>query len=146
MEKSLPSPTPWCSSHWKESLWVTLDYVLYNIGGIFFILSFFVLYILPFGLVHELVRCTHWVQVFTCVRGGCDNHRCTIKTQDRKWDWGREWRHAWKRWAEDFGIWKKTVSWDLGLDEASRFSELTEARLVVCGGGRTWWGQMEKSV
>ena len=29
---------------------------------------------------------------------------------------------------------EKTVSWDLGLDEASRFSELTEARLVVCGG------------
>ena len=22
-----PSPTPWCSSYWKGSLWVTLDYV-----------------------------------------------------------------------------------------------------------------------
>ena len=26
-----------------------------------------------------------------------------------------------KRWAEDFGIWKKGVSWDLDLDEASWF-------------------------
>ena len=41
---------------------------------------------------------------------------------------------------------KKTVSWDLGLDEACRFSELAEARPVgfyeMC---HTWWGQMEKS-
>ena len=37
------------------------------------------------------------------------------------------------------------VSWDLGLDEANRFSELAEARPVICGGGRTWWGQMKKS-
>ena len=36
---------------------------------------------------------------------------------------------------------KKTVSWDLGLDEARRFSELAETRPVVCGGGRTWWGR-----
>ena len=46
--------------------------------------------------------------------------------------------------AEDFEIWKKQ-SWDLGLDEASRLSELAETRPVVFGGGRTWWGQMEKS-
>ena len=30
--------------------------------------------------------------------------------------------------AEDFGIWKETVSRDLDLDEASWFSELPEAR------------------
>ena len=67
---------------------------------------------------------------------------------------GREWRHARKRRAEDFGIWKKAVSWDLnsereswdlGLDEANRFSEFAEARPVVCSGGRTWWSEMKKS-
>ena len=41
----------------------------------FFILSFFVGYIISFGLV----RCTHWVQLFTLARGGCDNHRCHNK-------------------------------------------------------------------
>ena len=62
------------------------EMVLYNCGGIFFILSFFVLYILSFGIVRfktfrlsAWVRCTHWVQVFTHVRGGCDNHRCHNK-------------------------------------------------------------------
>ena len=61
--------------------------LLYNCGGIFFMLSFFVLYILSFCLVrlrtfrlmHGLVRCTHWVQVFTCARGVCDNQRCHNK-------------------------------------------------------------------
>ena len=38
--------------------------------------------------------------------------------------------------AIGWGFWnlKKTVSWDLGLDEGSRFLELTEARPAVCGG------------
>ena len=39
--------------------------------GFFFILSFFVGYILSFGLF----RCAHWAQVFTLARGGCENHR-----------------------------------------------------------------------
>ena len=36
-----PSPTPWCSSSWKESLWVTLDYsrqlylLTYSLGYIY---------------------------------------------------------------------------------------------------------------
>ena len=48
--------------------------------------------------------------------------------------------------AEDFGIWKKQFSWDLCLDEESRFSELAEARPVVCGGGASRGGvQTEKS-
>ena len=83
--------------------------------------------------MHGLVKCTHWVQVFTHTRWGCDNHRChNNPPPDRKCDWGCEWRHARKRWAEDFGIWKKTktVSWDLDLDEASWFSELAKARSV----------------
>ena len=41
--------------------------------------------------------------------------------------------------AEDFGIKKKTVSWDLNFEQESRLSELAEARPVVSGGGRTWW-------
>ena len=36
-------------------------------------------------------------------------------------------------------------SWDLGLDEASRFSELAEARPVVCGGGAARGGLRWKS-
>ena len=38
--------------------------------------------------------------------------------------------------AMGWGFWnlKKAGSWDLGLDEASRFSELVEASPVVCGG------------
>ena len=34
---------------------------------------------------------------------------------------------------------KKTVSWYSRLDGGSWFSELAEARPVVCGRGRTWW-------
>ena len=33
------------------------------------------------------------------------------------------------------GFEKKAVSWDSSLEERSRFSELAEARPVVCGGG-----------
>ena len=56
------------------------------------------------------------------------------------------------RWAEYFGIWKKkTGSWFLDLDEASRFSELAEARPVVCGGvphvvGIRWKSQHRKKL
>ena len=45
----------------------------------------------------------------------------TIKTPDRKWEWGCEWHHSRKRWAEDFWIWKKAVSWDSTLEEGGRF-------------------------
>ena len=34
---------------------------------------------------------------------------------------GRDWRHARKRRAEDFEIWKKAVSWNSSLEEGSRF-------------------------
>ena len=49
--------------------------------------------------------------------------------------------------AEDLGdLKKKAVSWDWDLDEASQFSELAEARPVVCGEGAARRGvQMEKS-
>ena len=63
--------------------------LLYNCGMIFFILSFFVGYIFSFGLVRlwtiRLNACagTH-IEVFTFVRGGCENHRCHNKNPGRK--------------------------------------------------------------
>ena len=56
-------------------------------------------------------------------------------------DWGSEWRHVRKWWAEDLGwfLKKKTVSWDLKLDEASRFLDLGEASQVDFGmPARSW--------
>ena len=90
----------------------------------------FVSYILPFSLVrlrtfrlvHGLVRCTHWVQVFTRARGRCDHQR-KPQIENRTGDLndvmpGR---------AKDFGIWKKkTVSWDLNSEQQSWDSSLVE--------------------
>ena len=82
--------------------------LLYNCGRIFFILSFFVLYILPFGLVrlrtfrlvHGLVRCTHRVLVFTRARGVDVTIRdVAIKTPDRKYDQGCKWSHVRTPWG-----------------------------------------------
>ena len=101
--------------------------MLYNCGRIFFILSFFVGYILSFGLVRlrtiqlsGTCRCIHWVQVFTLAHGGCDNHRC--HNNNPRWEIGMgcEWRHA-RKWCTgilgDFE--KKAVSWDSDLGEVS---------------------------
>ena len=47
-------------------------------------------------------------------------------------DWGCEWCHARKQWAEDFGwFFKKSRSWDSDLDEKSWF--LSRARPVQLG-------------
>ena len=35
-----------------------------------------------------MCRYTHWAQLFTLVRGGCDNHRCHYKNPRWKWYWG----------------------------------------------------------
>ena len=113
--------------------------MLYNCGRIFFILSFFVDYILSFGLVRlRTIRLSarvgaHIEHRSSLSRG--DDVTITdviIKTADRKWDWGCEWRHIRKRWAEDFGWFlTKTVSWDLKLDKAGWF--LRWARPVLLG-------------
>ena len=109
--------------------------MLYNCGMIFFfILSFFVSYILSFGLV-RLWTVQLLVQVFTLTRGGCDNHICHNKNRRYKMGLRCEWRHARKRWAGNFDdFWKKqwveiwtgihrafvvSVSWDSTLNEAS---------------------------
>ena len=83
----------------------------------FFILSFFVGYILSFDLVRLRtirlsarsgahiecrcsVPCTEDVTITNVI----------IKTPDRKYDWGCEWRHARRQWAENFGdFWKKQL-------------------------------------
>ena len=44
----------------------------------FLILSFFVGYILSFGLV-RLITIRLLLHVFTLARGGCDNHKCHNK-------------------------------------------------------------------
>ena len=66
----------------------------------FIYLAFGLARLWTFRLVHGLVRCTHWAQVFTCVRGGCDNQRCHHKKNpDSKCGRGREWRHVRKCWG-----------------------------------------------
>ena len=84
--------------------------MLYNCGMIVFILSFFVGYILSFGLVRlRTIRLSARV-------GAHIEHRCSpsrgedvtitdviIKTPDSKWDRVCELCHARKRWAEDLG-------------------------------------------
>ena len=83
------------------------------------------------------------------IKHGCSRSRgedvtitdVIIKTPDRKCDWGCEWRHARKRWTEDFGwFFKKAVSWDLKLDEACWFLDLGEASRVMDYGmpARRW--------
>ena len=52
-----------------------------------------------------------------------------IQTWARSDDFVRYGRRALIGWVE---------SWDSSLEEGRRFSELAEARPVVCGGGRTW--------
>ena len=64
----------------------------------FFILSFFVGYILSFGLV-RLRTVQLLVQMFTFVCGGCDNHKCHNKKPSEKIGQGCDWRHARKWWS-----------------------------------------------
>ena len=71
--------------------------MLYNCGRIFFISSFFILYILSFGLVRlRTFRLSAWVgvDINTGVParavGGCDNHRCHNKNPREEMDWGCE--------------------------------------------------------
>ena len=102
--------------------------------GFFFILSFFVGYILSFGLV-RLWSVRLLVQVFT--HGGCDNHKChNKKTQigNRAWVWITSFPEAmgWEFWW----ILKKAVSWDLKLGVASPVCGLRDARAFV--GSVSW--------
>ena len=62
-------------------------YACYIIAEWFFYLIIFVNYILSFGLF-RLWTIRLLVQVFTLMRGGCDNHKCHNKNIRWKWDWG----------------------------------------------------------
>ena len=86
-------------------------YICYIIAeGFFFILSFFVGYILSFGLVRLRtiglsVRVGAHIEC-RCSRSCGEDVTITdvkIKTPDRKYDLGCERCQARKRWAEDFG-------------------------------------------
>ena len=96
----------------QQPLWFSC-YII--VEGFFLILSFFVGYILSFGLV--------WLRNFRlCARVGAHiERRCSrsrredvtitdiiIKTPDRKCDWGCEWRHARKRLAGILGYLEKS--------------------------------------
>ena len=74
------------------------------VEGFFFILSFFVGYILSFGLVRLRTnrfsaRAGAHIEC-RCSRSCAEDVTITdviIKTPDRKWDWGCEWHHA-RKW------------------------------------------------
>ena len=77
-------------------------------------------------------RCTHWAQVLTLARGGCDNDRCHNKKKtDRKWDGDVNDVMSGSDVLGILVIKKKAVSWDLTLDETSWDSDLGEASPVM---------------
>ena len=93
-----------------------LNHVLYNCRRIFFILSFFVGYILSFGLVRlRTIRFSARVgaHIECSSLSRAEDVTITnviIKTPDRKMWMGREWRHAQKGGAGNFGdFWKKQL-------------------------------------
>ena len=108
--------------------------MLYNCGIIFFILSFFVGYILSFGLVR-----LRTIRLSACA-GTHIEHRCScswmedvkitgviIKIPDGKWDWDVN------DGSDGLGIlviFKKAASWNLTLDEASWDSDLGKSTWV----------------
>ena len=97
---------------WPLEFQMTHKLICYIIAeGFIFLFSFFVLYILPFGLVRlrtfrlrdGFVRCTHWVQEFTHERAGCDNHRCHYKNP--RWEMRLGTRMTSCPEAMDWGFW-----------------------------------------
>ena len=95
--------------------------------------------------MHGLVRCTHWVQAFTCAWGRCDNHKYHNKNPREEIGLGM-WMTSCPE-AMGWGFWDlKRNSWDLDSDEASWFLELAEARAVwVYGMPARWLSQWVKS-
>ena len=93
----------------------TVGYLIPNLLYNFFILSFFVGYILSFRLV-RLRTFRLSARVGTNIECRC-SRSCgegvtitdfTIKTPDRKYVWGCEWRNVWKRWAGILGYFEKS--------------------------------------
>ena len=106
---------------------------------IFFILSFFVGYILSFGLVRLK---TIWLSARAGAHIQCRWSRShaedvtiidvIIKTQDRKYDWGANDVMPGNDELRILVFFEKAVSWDLTLGEASWDLKLDEAS-PVCG-------------
>ena len=102
--------------------------------------------------MHGLVRCTHWVQVFTLARGGCDSHRCHNKTPRKKMGLGM-WMTSCLE-ATGWGFWdlkKKGVSWDSTLKEGSWFSgarrgQTSSLQRGATRGGIRWKSQHRKKL
>ena len=93
--------------------------------------------------MHGLVRCTHECRC-SHVRGADVIIRdVTIKTPYKKWDRGREWRHARKRWGFLEFEKKTIVIWDSSLEESNRF--LGSTKCAVRGGVR-WKSQHRKKL
>ena len=93
--------------------WLTM----LNCGRIFFLYYHFSLVIsYHSGYLGAHIECR-------CLRSRGEDVTITdviIKTPDKKWDWGCEWRPARKRWAGILGYFeKKAVSWDLDQLESS---------------------------
>ena len=106
---------------------IMIDILLYNCAIIFFILSFFIGYILSFGLVRlRTIQLSARAGVHT--RGGYNNHRChNIKTPDGKSDWGVDDVMPGSDGLGILVIFEKAVSWDSKLGEASWDLSLGEA-------------------
>ena len=105
-------------------------------------------YSLPFGLVrlrtfrlvHGLVRCTYWMQVFTHVRGGCDSKRCHNKNPRYEIGPGT-WMTSCPEALRILGMGKKTttVTWDLNSERGSWDFSLEEGNIYQpLRSGRIW--------
>ena len=96
-----------------------------------------------------------WAQVFPYARGE-DASFTDVKIKPQIGNRTRrcEWRHAPEVWAEDFEIWKKSISWVLASEKNGLLSGLAEARPVVGGGvlhavgggGGRWKSHLRKIV
>ena len=97
----------------------SLNYYVIKLQNDFFNFIIFVNYILSSGLVGlRTVRLL--VQVFTLVRGGCENHKCHYKIP-RKKNGTRVWMTSCPeaRGREFWWFLEKAVSWDLNLGVGS---------------------------
>ena len=102
--------------------------------------------------MHGLVRCTHWVQVFTCTRGGCDNHRCQNKNPRYEIGPGT-WMMSC---PEAMGWWfwnlkKKTIELRFGLGRSKLIfgacrGETSSLRRGAARGGVRWKSQRRKKL
>ena len=90
--------------------------------------------------MHGLVRCKHERRCSRARRTDVSFRDVSIKTLDRGYDQGCEWRHAPEAWAE---IWEKSVSWDFASEEEGW---LSLARRGLATGAHVVWGRWKSQV